>query len=175
MACQPPGTWSDDASLTLCLVDSLTACRGIDTEDIARRFVQWYRSECWTPRGKVFDIGIAIRKALDRISRDGIKPGLAGGDDEYSNGNGSLMRILPLALYGADHDGVDLIPAVVQVSSITHRHRISIFACVFYVHMAILLIRGKALDEGYRETILYIESQFQDDPELRHFQRRRIC
>ncbi|WP_431089837.1 ADP-ribosylglycohydrolase family protein [Paenibacillus sp. 8b26] len=168
---QPPGTWSDDASLTLCLLDSLTACRGIDTEDIARRFVQWYHAECWTPHGKVFDIGIATRKALDRISRDGINPELAGGDDEYSNGNGSLMRILPLAWCGSAHDSVDLIQAVTQVSSITHRHPISIIACVFYVHMAMLLIRGKALDESYRETILYVQSQFQGDPELRHFER----
>ena len=53
---QPPGTWSDDSSLTFCLADSL--CEGYDLADIARKFVAWRKAEIWTPHGEVFDIGM---------------------------------------------------------------------------------------------------------------------
>lgn len=60
--------------------------------------MRWAFENYWTPRGVVFDIGIATRQAITRLSR-GEKPELAGSFDETSNGNGSLMRILPLLFY----------------------------------------------------------------------------
>lgn len=96
---QPAGTWSDDSSLTLCLADSL--CKGYDLEDMATKFLQWYNTEIWTPHGRVFDIGIATSQAIHRISK-GTSPTLCGGTSEFDNGNGSLMRILPLLFYIKD-------------------------------------------------------------------------
>src|SRR5436190_24212251 len=64
---QPAGTWSDDSSLLLCSVDSLLH-HDFDTEDMGKRFVQWYREELWTAHGKVFDVGVATSRALARIS-----------------------------------------------------------------------------------------------------------
>src|SRR5271170_4194670 len=93
---QPPGTWSDDSSLLLCSTDSLVR-HEFDTEDMGRRFVAWSREEMWTPHGKVFDIGTTTAKSLSRIS-SGVRAESAGGDTEYSNGNGSLMRILPVSI-----------------------------------------------------------------------------
>ena len=95
---QPPGTWSDDSSMTLCTIESLLET-GFDTDDMGRRFVDWYNAERWTPWGKVFDIGMTTRSALLAVAR-GTKADLAGGITESSNGNGSLMRILPVALHG---------------------------------------------------------------------------
>lgn len=95
---QPPGTWSDDSSMTLCTIESLLET-GFDTDDMGRRFVDWYNAERWTPWGKVFDIGMTTRSALLAVAR-GTKAELAGGITESSNGNGSLMRILPVALHG---------------------------------------------------------------------------
>jgi ADP-ribosylglycohydrolase len=59
---QPPGTWSDDTSLTLCLADSLS--RGFNLDDIARNVVAWHDEAAFTARGSVFDIGISTAKAV---------------------------------------------------------------------------------------------------------------
>lgn len=96
---QPPGTWSDDSSLTLCLLDSLVQSRGVNTTNLAEKFVSWLHEGVWTPHGDVFDIGILTTEAILRLEQEPEAPELAGGDGEYSNGNGSLMRILPLAYY----------------------------------------------------------------------------
>lgn len=93
---QPKGTWSDDGALLLCSVESLIEKR-FGTQDMGERFVRWYEQGLWTAHGTIFDIGIATRSALNRIS-DGTPAEEAGGRDPYDNGNGSLMRILPVAL-----------------------------------------------------------------------------
>lgn len=92
---QPPGTWSDDTSLTLCLADAL--CEGFSLEGIARSFCLWFRENHWTPHGKVFDIGSTTRRAI-WLLQQGIDPAHAGSASERSNGNGSLMRSLPLLI-----------------------------------------------------------------------------
>jgi ADP-ribosyl-[dinitrogen reductase] hydrolase len=97
---QPPGTWSDDGALILCTVDSLIRSR-FDTQDMGERFVQWMCRGLWTSWGEAFDVGVATRDALMRID-EGRPAEQAGGADERSNGNGSLMRILPVALRFAD-------------------------------------------------------------------------
>lgn len=93
---QPPGTWSDDSSLLLCTVDSLSR-HEFDTEDLGKRFVSWYHEGLWTPWNRVFDVGVTTSQALARIA-SGVRAEIAGSDNQYSNGNGSLMRILPVAL-----------------------------------------------------------------------------
>jgi len=90
---QPAGTWSDDSSLTFCLADTLS--RGLGPEDLAQRCLGWFHHNLWTARGQIFDIGNGTRKALHKIA-GGIAPQLAGGDEASDNGNGALMRILPL-------------------------------------------------------------------------------
>src|SRR6187402_551004 len=95
----PPGTWSDDSSLTFCLADALT--KGYNLQSIANNFVAWRYRNFWTARGEVFDIGMGTQQAIERIAR-GVRPDLAGGFDTSSNGNGSLMRILPLLVYIKD-------------------------------------------------------------------------
>jgi ADP-ribosyl-[dinitrogen reductase] hydrolase len=133
----PPGTWSDDASLSLCLAEALT--NGFDLESIATNFQNWFHSNYWTARGEVFDIGITTREAIDRLSR-GIKPDLAGGFDENENGNGSLMRILPLLFYIKDLPISERFHLIKLVSSITHGHDRSIIACFYYLEFGRLLL-----------------------------------
>ena len=72
----PPGTFSDDSSLTFCLAEALA--NEFDLNSIARNFVKWYYNDHWTSTGTVFDIGIGTSEAIDRIS-EGIQPELAGG------------------------------------------------------------------------------------------------
>lgn len=134
---QPPGTWSDDSSLTFCTAQSLI--NGYDLEDIALRFTQWYGSGYWTAHGKVFDIGGTTYNAINRL-REGENPLYSGDFEEDSNGNGSLMRILPLAFFLQDKPIDERYRIVKEVSSITHAHIRSVICCFIYVEYAILLL-----------------------------------
>lgn len=141
------GTWSDDSSLTLCLADSL--CKRYDLEDIALKFLQWYNEEIWTPHGRVFDIGVATSQAIRRISK-GESPTLCGGISEFDNGNGSLMRILPLLFYIKDLSIEQRFDRVREVSSITHGHIRSVISCFIYLEFALLILKGKDKWEAYK-------------------------
>jgi ADP-ribosyl-[dinitrogen reductase] hydrolase len=144
---QPPGTWSDDSSLAFCLAESL--CDGYDLADIANKFCRWTNEGYWTPHGHVFDIGIATRNAIARLE-SGVTPTEAGGADEYSNGNGSLMRILPLAYY-VKHlpDPDEKFSIIHEVSSLTHAHPRSQTACGIYIEIALNLLEGSSLKRAY--------------------------
>jgi len=144
---QPLGTWSDDSSLTFCLVESL--CSGYNLHHIAQKFLQWFNAEIWTPHGKVFDIGIATAEAIKNI-KHGADPILCGGASEMDNGNGSLMRILPLLFYLQDEKDLKVIfKRVKEVSSITHAHFRSAFACFIYVVYGLELLKGIDKREAY--------------------------
>lgn len=169
---QPPGTWSDDSSLTFCLVESL--CEGYKPGDIAQKFVKWYDEGYWTPYGEVFDVGNATLQAITRIKR-GSKPEEAVGRTEYDNGNGSLMRILPLAYFLLGVEDIKTRVGIIHdVSSITHGHIRSKIACVFYVEFARYLLKGLKAYDAYLKTAKLVESfysGYEDVSELKHFQR----
>ena len=136
---QKLGTWSDDSSLTFCLAEALTT--GFDLNDIAGNFIKWYKEAYWTPRGKVFDVGNATTAAINRLI-SGISPTVAGGTSEMENGNGSLMRIIPLLLYIRDMPISERFEITKQVSAITHRHIRSIIACFYYLEFARYIMLG---------------------------------
>lgn len=145
---QPPGTWSDDSSLTFCLAEML--CKGYDLNDLANRFINWREYGYWTPHGKAFDIGIATAAAIHSLQM-GNRPVMAGGRNENSNGNGSLMRILPLLFYVKDMPVVQRFQFVEEVSSLTHAHIRSVTACFIYIEFALAIIQGKDKNTAYRE------------------------
>jgi ADP-ribosyl-[dinitrogen reductase] hydrolase len=137
---QPPGTWSDDSSMTFCLAESLTDRFNLHT--IGQNFVKWRHEAYWTPHGEVFDIGIATRQAIEDLS-NGTEPEMAGGTDEGSNGNGALMRISPLVFYLIGKPIHERFRITRQVSSITHGHIRSVIACFYYLEFARLLLVGE--------------------------------
>lgn len=151
----PPGTWSDDSSLSFCLAEALT--QAFSLQKIANNFSAWLNSNYWTPHGHVFDIGIATRAAIRRID-SGTKPELAGGFDEEENGNGSLMRILPLLLYIKDKPIEERSQLTKQVSSITHGHVRSVIACFYYLEFARELIAGNDKFEIYKHLQIDISA-----------------
>ena len=83
-----PGTWSDDTSINLAACDSIKLMKRIDLEDLMCCMTDWNKNGKYTPDGKSFDVGMTTGAALSRGE---------GLSDEASNGNGSLMRIIPLA------------------------------------------------------------------------------
>ncbi|PHJ58799.1 crystallin [Nostoc linckia z18] len=151
---QPPGTWSDDSSLSFCLAESL--CRGYSLEAIANSFWRWYKEAYWTPRGDVFDIGQTTHTALMRL-KQGVVPHQAGGKVENSNGNGSLMRILPMAYCHRNLTLSELIARVHDVSAITHAHARSQMACGIYISIAVSLLEGADLQTAYLQGLQDIQ------------------
>lgn len=145
---QPKGTWSDDTSLMLCLAESMR--EGLDINTLAQKFIAWKNDNLWTPHGWVFDIGIGTRIAIERLE-NGMTPELAGGFEEMDNGNGSLMRILPLVLHIKDLDIDERYEWVKKISSITHAHVRSVMACFYYLELAKKIIEGKDKFQAYNE------------------------
>jgi len=167
---QPEGTWSDDTSLMLCLLESLS--EGVDFADTAGRFVAWVDKGYWTAHGRVFDLGGTTREALARLKK-GAAPLEAGGDDERSNGNGSLMRILPVAFL-KDLTDEEAILTAHQASSLTHRHPRSQMACGLFILLARRLLDGMFPERAYTETIKAASTLYSQPPfraETGHFQR----
>lgn len=139
----PAGTWSDDTSLTLARVDSLLTCEGVDVPDMRARFMDWMDNGAYTQDGEAFDQGFTTVHALTHGR---------GCTNEQSNGNGSLMRILPLAFVKNLSD-----EQIAQVSGITHAHPLSVEACTVYVHAAQLILDGFSLTAALETASLSSE------------------
>lgn len=169
---QPAGTWSDDSSMALCLLESLT--RGLDYEDMMARFLLWVNEGYMTARGEVFDMGIATRKALAKFAQ-GTPPLECGGNGTYDNGNGSLMRILPVALYlhrtmGPEFsDEPESYRIIHNASALTHAHPISLIGCGIYCAVANELLCGGSDPEDIQRGIARAKAAYFGMPEYRPY------
>ncbi|MFN8520148.1 MAG: ADP-ribosylglycohydrolase family protein [Chloroflexota bacterium] len=137
---QPPGTWSDDGALMLALLDSLLEA-GFDPEDQGRRARAWRERGAYAAGGTVFDIGNATRAALDTLAA-GVPAVDAGPSGERDCGNGSLMRILPLALVERDVPDARLVDMAHLASRVTHGHPRCQVACALYSFVARRILAG---------------------------------
>lgn len=146
---QPLGTWSDDSALLLALADGLGQDMGI--QDIGNLFVEWRMSGAYTPDGVVFDIGATTNTAICNMV-NGIYPTDAGLKGVHNNGNGALMRILPIAFKYFDDDFRE--ESVEAVASMTHGHKLSVDCCKIYVEMAVDLLRGMDAKEAYQDVCI---------------------
>jgi ADP-ribosylglycohydrolase/protein-tyrosine phosphatase len=139
----PVGTWSDDGAQALCLAQSLLERGDLDCGDLGRRLLAWRDLGHLAVDARVFDCGIQTGQALARI-RAGADPASAGADDTRANGNGSLMRVLPLALWHRESDTA-LAEAAHRQSRVTHGHLLSQVVCALYCLWA------RTLSEGHRD------------------------
>lgn len=166
----PRGTWSDDSSMTLATLDSLT--NGYNLEDIMDKFVIWMVKKEYTALGRIFDMGFITGNAINKYLLT-CDLAICGGDLESSNGNGSLMRILPVCIYlfekkagMIEGEKVDIIH---QVSSLTHRHARSKVACGLYYFCVKSILSSKnelcrKVQDGiragmnfYQQNSIYVE------------------
>ena len=145
---KPAGTWSDDTSMALALCDSIRSQGHVDCADIRDKFCSWLFDGAYTVDG-TFDVGGTTARAL--------KCG-HGRTGERDNGNGSLMRTVPLAFADASDEEVR------AVSAITHAHALSMDVCVDMVHIARRLIAGASLQEAVPD---YEELVVKDEPAVK--------
>jgi ADP-ribosylglycohydrolase len=127
----PAGTWSDDGAQALCLLASLLEMDAFDPADFARRLGDWYDRGYLAVDAHVYDVGVTTGRALGNL-RAGAAPLDAGPADAHDNGNGALMRVLPLALWHRGTDA-DLVRDARLQSRVTHGHVRSQVCCALYV------------------------------------------
>lgn len=147
---QLAGTWSDDGALLLCTAEAVVG--GFDPELMARLCVSWMTHSHWTARGSVFDIGRTTFEALTRVA-EGHRWDIAGATDENSNGNGSLMRILPVALRFRKKGSAALMRYAADASRITHAHPRSQLACGYYCLVVAEVLAGATVAAAMQTTI----------------------
>ncbi|HEX7510222.1 MAG TPA: ADP-ribosylglycohydrolase family protein [Chitinivibrionales bacterium] len=148
---QPEGTWSDDSSLTLCTMESLID--GYNVEALGKNFCRWLFEGHWTSTGVVFDAGITTFLALDKIHSNGVSARESGCMHEDDNGNGALMRMLPVVLYFYREDTATLLTRIHEIASISHAHCRAKLGCGVYALMARELLLGIDKTEAYRRAV----------------------
>jgi ADP-ribosyl-[dinitrogen reductase] hydrolase len=134
------------------------------------RFSNWLMYNDYTACGEVFDVGNATSRAIMNYGR-GIDPLECGGISEYENGNGSLMRILPIAYYlqkQKDNKMESKMEIVHNVSALTHRHPISLIACGIYVNVALRLLKIEeslymCVEQGISEAFEFYDTEMPDE------------
>ena len=177
----PEGSWTDDSSLTIALLESIRRAGKIDLDDIMGNFMKWLYDGEFTPYGESYDIGRGTMQAINRYKKNR-KAKKCGGDEEWNNGNGSLMRIMPACLYCSvmessgmysDRDAIDVIHSV---GGLTHAHIRSNIACGLYFFMAkyILFREGslqERIQEGLTQGFAFYESYLADKENLHYYDR----
>lgn len=178
---QPAGTWSDDSSMALATLDSIRKLGEIDYKDIMERFTSWYLHAEYTPFHDIFDIGNATAKAILKYEK-GAEPLDSGGQTEWDNGNGSLMRILPVCLYLVEREKKictsenEEIYAVHSASALTHAHLRSQLACGIYYFLVKAIIEKtgsmtERLQTGMDNAYSYYRKDLVNYSELNNYDR----
>lgn len=135
-----PGQWTDDTAMALALADSLITCQGFNARDLMTRFVAWWRTGAYSCTGTCFDIGRTTAEALYQFERTG-EP-FAGSTAPSTAGNGSLMRLAPVALF-ALHDADMVVRIAADQSRTTHAAPEAVEACTFFVTLLREAILGQ--------------------------------
>lgn len=188
---QSPGTWSDDTSMTLCTMDSLTE-KGIDYDDQMQRFADWLWNASNTARDEVFDVGGTTKFAIFKFVKK--TPALDCGEtQDYCCGNGSLMRIIPTALYLFGQNGKseldDSMAEVIHYTSkCTHAHPRCQMACGVYCGVMFRMCHGgdlrEAVMEGVRSALAYyrtkeefsdVYAEFESLREIGDWREEQVC
>lgn len=157
---QPVGSWSDDTSMTFVTIDHLLSYNGFNPKYLMEKFVDWYRNGYMTPLGYTFDIGIGTKKViLDYDNNKNIY-------NEYTkletnNGNGSLMRIIPIALFYNYDVEIYRKYKISLASSLTHGHKLSIEACYIYSNFIKYLLETNDKFKAY-ERLTQEKNQYDE-------------
>ena len=165
---QPRGTWSDDSSMTLATIDSINNNHGeINLNHMMKNYVRWMLNGDYTQSGDIpFDVGTTTSQAISNYINTG-NINTCGLSGEYNNGNGSLMRILPLAFLDCTYDVVE------KVSGLTHNHIRSKIACNLYVEIAKQILNGgeDTFCDYVSKASENIINHYRNEPELDYFHR----
>lgn len=137
--CLKKGYWTDDTSMALCLGHSLVDCQRFDAIDQMQRYCNWLDHGYMSSIGTCFDVGVTVSAALRRFQKTG-NP-YAGAKSRWSSGNGSIMRLAPVAIACA-HDVATAQRLAVASSRTTHAAPLCLDSCGFLATVLIQLLHG---------------------------------
>lgn len=161
----PKGTWSDDSSMAIATMASIVNKQCIDYNDIMSEFLEWFENDKYS-QYYTFDYGNTTSNGLYRF-KEGADALECGGNAVHDNGNGSLMRILPMAyIPNIDYETVE------NISGLTHAHDRSKIACVLYIEIAKSMIENDlTIDEHVKNSCEKIREYYKENDELENFKR----
>lgn len=155
------GKFSDDSSMILCTMESLTKLKDYSSEDIADTFLRWLYEGYWTPQGIVLDCGRTTAYSLRQYKERGT---FAGDSSDNSCGNGSLMRIMPILFY-INKNRDERFKIINEFSSITHPHIRCVIGCSIYSEIALNLLDGMDKVTAYNKAKEVILKEYKEYPE----------
>lgn len=167
----PKGTWSDDTSMALCTLNSIAQKGKIDLVDNILEFSKWAENGYMTPHGEMFDIGRTTLTSLRNYWKSKNVYN-CGGKSDYDNGNGSLMRIIPVSLYNhfKNLSKKESIRNVHEVSALTHAHERSLIACGIYDFIVRELIKSPE-KASVNIALKKAQKHYTDYKEIKRYER----
>ena len=156
-----PGQWTDDTSMALCLAASLTECGGFDAADQMRRYASWADEGYLSSTGECFDIGNTVSRALSHFRRT-VEP-FAGSTDPRTAGNGSLMRLAPVAMFYAQ-DAREAMRHAAESSRTTHGAREAVDACRYFAGLLVAALVGTDKDTLLQPGFSSVEGIWNSEP-----------
>lgn len=136
------GEATDDTDLMICLLRSLVKCDGLDVKDLSLNFIEWFK-------GDPSDIGNTTRASIQSMIA-GVDPIKCGQTAISSQGNGSLMRCAPLALF---YEGDDLKKEAFNQASTTHAHKVCLECDYLFLTALNMALEGKDKEEIYSHVL----------------------
>ena len=169
------GVWSDDSSMVIATMKSIIDNKGkINYESIMDNFILWVSNKDFIATDKAFGIGRATFFALGNYHNKRYEKITDCGMKGFNyNGNGSLMRILPIAYYCyyKKLNDDEIYNLVKGISSLTHSHEISILGCFIYVLLVIELLSGKEKENAYSDVRKYNYRKYFSLENVRYYER----
>ncbi|MDH6348128.1 MULTISPECIES: ADP-ribosylglycohydrolase family protein [Brevibacillus] len=156
-----PGQWTDDTSMALCLAESLSETGRFDPEDQMNRYLAWYRKGYMSCKDHCFDIGNATKEALWRYEQTG-QP-YSGSTDPRTAGNGSIMRLAPVALFfaGEPRQAIDM---CAQSSRTTHAAAQAVDGCRFLGALLLGALQGVPKEQLLAGAYSPVENLWAEEP-----------
>ncbi len=157
----PPGCWSDDTAMALCLANSLIEKQSFDPYDHLHKYKRWLEEGYCTSTGRAVGVGQTILRSL-LLYKDGDEPYVREARI-YSEGNGSLMRIAPIPLYFRNNPALALENAVLS-SLVTHGASICSDCCQYYTGLIIGALNGVTKEELLSDLYCPVVDYYNTNP-----------
>lgn len=137
------GTWSENTSMAMALMDSVRECKSINVSDIMHKLSRWLYLSEYTANSETVNVNNTINLAVEKFKK-GTVPQDCGDNFEFASDNGALMRILPVALLCHNYNivGRQRYELVSEITKLTHANEKCIMANLIFVNFVCYLMNG---------------------------------
>jgi ADP-ribosylglycohydrolase len=140
----PPGAWTDDTAMALCLADSLIACKRFEPRDQVERFSRWQQKGYLSATGRCFGISSGTARALAAAQwRRQLFP---GSHDPQQLDPEPLVRVAPAVMFSID-SRVRAMSLAGDAARVTCQAPLVIDACRAFAAMLYGALSGRPRNE----------------------------